>query len=141
MVVLLVDVGWFESKALSVSGDRAFDATKVLLCCFVWPTLSVLQKNLKSGVVVAIDSGSFSHLEVTTPVRNLFSDEFPVLFVEFIRQPLEVIPDHVQVDPRECDHCWFAIRVVANDGEISVSLSIFRGRCQFDSDLHLWAFC
>ena len=44
MVVLLVDVGWFESKALSVSGDRAFDATKVLLCCFVWPTLSVLQK-------------------------------------------------------------------------------------------------
>ena len=98
-------------------------------------------KNLKSGVVVAIDSGSFSHLEVTTPVRNLFSDEFPVLFVEFIRQPLEVIPDHVQVDPRECDHCWFAIRIVTDDGEISVSLSIFRGRCQFDSDLHLWAFC
>ena len=44
MVVILVDVGWFESKALSVSGDRAFDATKVLLCCFIWPTLSVLQK-------------------------------------------------------------------------------------------------
>ena len=57
------------------------------------------KRNLKSGVVVAIDSGSFSHLEVTTLVRNLFSDEFPVLFVEFIRQPLEVIPDHVQVDP------------------------------------------
>ena len=103
--------------------------------------LCPFRKNLKSGVVVAIDSGSFSRLEVTTPVRNLFSDEFPVLFVEFIRQPLEVIPDHVQVDPRECDHCWFAIRVVANDGEISVSLPIFRGRCQFDSDLHLWAFC
>ena len=87
------------------------------------------EKNLKSGVVVAIDSGSFSHVEVTTPIRNLFSDKFPVLLVEFIRQPLEVIPDHVQVDPRECDHCWFAIRVVANDGEISVSLSVFRGGC------------
>ena len=126
---------------MSVSGDRAFDATKVLTLLFCLANFVRIAKNLKSGVVVVIDSGSFSHLEVTTPVRNLFSDEFPVLFVEFIRQPLEVIPDHVQVDPRECDHCWFAIRVVANDGEISVSLSIFRGRCQFDSDLHLWAFC
>ena len=64
-----------------------------------------------------------------TPIRNLFSDEFPVLLVEFFRHPLEVISDHVQVDPRECDHRWFAIRVVADDGEISVSLPIFRGRC------------
>ena len=44
MVVILVDVGWFESKALSVSGDRAFDAAKILLCFFVWPTMSILQK-------------------------------------------------------------------------------------------------
>ena len=86
-------------------------------------------KNLRSGVVVAIDSGSFSHLEVTTPIRNLFSDEFPVLLVEFFRHPLEVISDHVQVNPPECDHRWFAIRVIADDGEIPVSLSIFCGGC------------
>ena len=38
--------------------------------------LCPFRKNLKSGVVVAIDSRSFAHLEVATPVRNLFPDEF-----------------------------------------------------------------
>ena len=35
MVVILVDVGLIESKALSVSGDRALNAAKLLLCYFV----------------------------------------------------------------------------------------------------------
>ena len=128
MVVILVGVGLIESRALSVSGDHALRQLKFCFA-FSFGRLCPFCKNLKSGVVVAIDSGSFSRLEITTPVRDLFSDEFPVLLVEFFRYPLEVISDHVQVNPRECDHRWFAIRVVADDGEISVSLPIFRGGC------------
>ena len=58
--MILVDVGWIESKALSVFGDRAFDAAKFLLCFFSFGQLCPFcKKNLKSGVVVAIDSRSF----------------------------------------------------------------------------------
>ena len=44
MVVILVGVGLTESKALSVSGDHAFETAKILLCFFVWPTMSILQR-------------------------------------------------------------------------------------------------
>ena len=42
-----------------------------------------------------IDLESRSRLEIAAPVFDLFSDEFPVLLVEFFRHPLEVIADQI----------------------------------------------
>ena len=55
--MILVDVGLIESKALSVSGDRAFDAAKILLCFFVWPTMSILQKILNPVLLLRLIPG------------------------------------------------------------------------------------
>ena len=53
-----VRLGLVESRSLSISGDRDLKQLTATLL-FVWPTMSICKKNLKSGVVQTayVDSG------------------------------------------------------------------------------------